>query len=97
MSSEIPVNRRCFRPVEGNAFNPLLQFPRNHPCICGSGAKFKACCLRLQPRGIPKSLARRIIENWDRLMSGALQIQPPKPPETPQPPPPGSVPLDSKE
>lgn len=25
--------------------NPLLEWPRNYKCVCGSGKKFKACCL----------------------------------------------------
>lgn len=25
--------------------NPLLEWPRNFRCICGSGKKFKRCCL----------------------------------------------------
>jgi len=25
--------------------NPLLKWPRNFSCVCGSGKKFKKCCL----------------------------------------------------
>lgn len=25
--------------------NPLLKWPRNFNCVCGSGKKFKKCCL----------------------------------------------------
>lgn len=26
-------------------FNPYLKYPRNESCYCGSGLKFKKCCL----------------------------------------------------
>lgn len=26
-------------------FNPFLKYPRNESCYCGSGIKFKKCCL----------------------------------------------------
>lgn len=29
----------------GNRWNPLTRFPRNHVCWCGSGVKFKKCCI----------------------------------------------------
>jgi len=32
--------------------NPLLEWPRNFNCVCGSGKKFKKCCLN--------DLARRV-------------------------------------
>lgn len=28
----------------GNAPNPWCSYPRNLPCFCGSGVKFKICC-----------------------------------------------------
>lgn len=33
------------KPVKGFVRNPLLGLPRNEPCPCRSGKKFKACCL----------------------------------------------------
>lgn len=32
-------------PLAGHTWNPLKNFPRNEPCFCGSGKKFKKCCL----------------------------------------------------
>ena len=32
----------------GQAFNPLKNVGRNDPCPCGSGKKFKKCCLDAQ-------------------------------------------------
>lgn len=29
---------------EGWSHNPMMSYPVNHPCFCGSGAKFKLCC-----------------------------------------------------
>ena len=28
-----------------SVMNPLLKWPRNFLCVCGSGIKFKKCCL----------------------------------------------------
>jgi hypothetical protein len=39
------------------AMNPLLGYPRNEPCWCGSGRKAKVCCLPRQPRVIPANAA----------------------------------------
>ena len=33
------------RPSQGPAFNPYKHVGRNDPCPCGSGKKFKKCCL----------------------------------------------------
>ena len=32
--------------------NPLLKWPRNFNCVCGSGKKFKKCCLNGLARAI---------------------------------------------
>ena len=37
--------------------NPLLRYPRNLPCWCGSGRKAKVCCLFKQPRSVPAETA----------------------------------------
>lgn len=58
--------------------NPLLKFPRKHSCICGSGETFELCCLKYQPRSIPKDWAARISQVWERLLNGSLRIVPPK-------------------
>lgn len=41
----------------GFAWNPLLTLPRNIPCPCGGGKKFKHCHLPNMPRAIPEKLA----------------------------------------
>lgn len=38
-----------YRPNEGFIFNPFRKLPRNEPCPCGSGKKFKKCHLPLLP------------------------------------------------
>ncbi len=43
MKKEKPILGRI--PLKGFAFNPLATLPRNEPCFCGSGKKFKKCCL----------------------------------------------------
>lgn len=37
--------RKVYKLLEGNVWNPLLKYPRNSPCYCGSGRKAKKCCL----------------------------------------------------
>lgn len=75
---EIEPQRRCFRLLEGMAFNPLLSYPPNKGCFCGSWTKFKRCCYPRQPRAISIVESNRIRENWDRLMTGHLLIKPPE-------------------
>jgi hypothetical protein len=41
----IPAERMLWGPSEGPAVNPYKDVGRNDPCPCGSGKKFKKCCL----------------------------------------------------
>lgn len=75
---EWPRVEQEHKPVVGEVFNPLLQFPRNHSCFCGSGEKFKYCCEGRQPRKITREWSDRISQCWDRLLNGTLRIVPPK-------------------
>lgn len=36
-----------YKPKPGFSWNPLKGFPRNSPCFCGSGRKFKKCCVSI--------------------------------------------------
>lgn len=42
--------RLAIQLKKGYAWNPLLTLPRNRPCPCLSGKKFKQCHLNLLPR-----------------------------------------------
>ncbi len=45
-------------PADGRLWNPLREFPRNMPCFCGSGNKFKRCCMKnLEDTVEPQQLA----------------------------------------
>lgn len=44
------------KPKEGMMWNPLLKHPRNEPCPCGSGIKFKRCHLNSMPVILPKQV-----------------------------------------
>lgn len=46
----------CWKPSEGMDYNPLKSYPRNNPCPCKSGKKFKHCHLDLIPPVIPENL-----------------------------------------
>jgi hypothetical protein len=41
-------------------WNPLLKYERNFPCFCGSGIKFKKCCMRKLTICIPLDLAAKM-------------------------------------
>lgn len=36
---------RAYHPRDGQAWNPLREWPRNESCFCRSGKKAKKCCL----------------------------------------------------
>lgn len=44
-------------PKPGYVWNPTLNYPRNSPCFCKSGKKFKKCCLSLIPPTCTKEKA----------------------------------------
>ena len=41
----VPDERLLWSPRQGPAVNPYKDIGRNDPCPCGSGKKFKKCCL----------------------------------------------------
>jgi hypothetical protein len=45
-------------PLPGMEWNPLKGLPRNRPCPCRSGKKFKACHLDKLPPAVPEKLAK---------------------------------------
>jgi uncharacterized protein YecA (UPF0149 family) len=45
------------RPKKGFDWNPLLGYPRNQRCFCGSGQKFKYCCANRMPETLKKKEA----------------------------------------
>lgn len=51
---------KIWRPREGFEFNPWRSIPRNDPCPCGSGKKFKKCCLPRCPLAVEKDVAAEL-------------------------------------
>jgi len=49
-----------FRLMPGSVWNPILKYPRNHICFCGSRIKFKDCHLEKTPKTVPSHLERTI-------------------------------------
>lgn len=41
----VVIQGRAMFPKRGRLYGPV-RFPRNGPCPCGSGLKYKKCCLR---------------------------------------------------
>ena len=37
-----------------------MRIGRNQPCPCGSGAKYKKCCLNKKPEPKPKARAKKL-------------------------------------
>lgn len=56
---KLPVGKnKRFLPKEGYAWNPLFRMmERNEPCLCGSGNKWKRCCMPKQPRVVKQHVA----------------------------------------
>lgn len=66
---------RVLVPAEGGAWNPLLNYPRNLPCLCGSGFKFKVCCNGKLPRAVSKDWAKTIDDNWDKIINQEIKFR----------------------
>lgn len=47
-------------PKKNHDWNPLLKYPRNEECFCGSGLKFKKCCLNGAFRAVPVEIAEAV-------------------------------------
>jgi hypothetical protein len=57
------MTRMCRKPNPGFDWNPLpSRMERNGPCLCGSGAKWKKCCINRLPEIVPESTAKKIRE-----------------------------------
>lgn len=50
--------RTFIAPMPGFVWNPLLTLPRNRPCPCLSGLKFKACCLHKLVKAVTPEVAK---------------------------------------
>ena len=48
--------------TEGYDWNPFKKYPRNESCYCGSGKKYKNCCIDTEPMAIPKESAAKAKE-----------------------------------
>lgn len=46
--------------LPGYKFNPILRHPRNAPCYCKSGLKFKKCCLLTAKTVVPDDVAAAV-------------------------------------
>lgn len=63
--------------LPGFAFNPLTRYPRNKGCVCGSGEKFKRCCLPKIRPAVKREVADEINANWDRILTGHITLKQP--------------------
>jgi len=58
--------RMAMSPKPGFIWNSLKKLPRNMPCPCQSGKKFKACHLNMLPPVVPEKIAKSYIEAMKR-------------------------------
>lgn len=49
--------------------NPFKKWPRNLPCFCGSGRKFKKCCDDKMSRAVKVSDFKVLKEDFDRILT----------------------------
>lgn len=56
----------AMKPLPGFAWNPLRTLPRNIPCPCLSGRKFKTCCLIKLPPVVPAKDAEAFLEQMSK-------------------------------
>ena len=56
----------AFKPDDVSMFNPVRDYPRNLPCYCKSGKKFKKCCYLTQPF---------VVKQSKEALAGQLMIQ----------------------
>jgi Na+-transporting NADH:ubiquinone oxidoreductase subunit NqrF len=72
---KLPLNQRRFKPKAGFVWNPLLKFPRNNNCFCGSTKKAKNCCLPCVAEACSKESADALEADWEGLIRGTVHIQ----------------------
>lgn len=53
------VPGKGYKPIEKHKFNPFLKYPRNESCYCGSGQKYKKCCMSTEPDAVPEEIASK--------------------------------------
>jgi uncharacterized protein YchJ len=58
-------------PKPGFVYNPLLKYPRNSPCYCGSHVKAKICCLPKTKRAVPAEAASLLKEYVEQAIARA--------------------------
>ncbi len=56
-----------YKPKEGYVHNPLLKYPRNSTCFCGSEKKFKKCHLRSLSGTVSKDDEKELKDYMERI------------------------------
>lgn len=51
------LDRQAYGLKDGNTWNPLLKYPRNRECYCGSRIKHKKCCVNNKSPFVSKAQA----------------------------------------
>ena len=65
----IDIHAKNMKTTDREVDNPFAKWPRNIPCFCGSGKKFKKCCeMTLGPKVTPAD-ALILQPDFDRMLS----------------------------
>lgn len=67
MKMKKPVRKDRYRPAPGFAWNPLIGYPPNQQCPCGSKKKFKKCHRTIMKPVIPEEIAKQM-SNYMKLI-----------------------------
>lgn len=55
--------------------NPLCRYPRNLPCFCGSGIKFKKCHMNFVPKYINKTESEKLSKYVDDMIKVVSELK----------------------
>ncbi len=69
------ANNLFWKCDPGNAWNPLVGFPRNAACFCGSGSKAKRCCLPRVAEFCSSKKAAELKRLMPQIVAGTVRIQ----------------------
>jgi len=83
----VEPNKKAIRPyyvpTQGNVWSPLLRYPVNAKCFCGSKLKAKKCCMPKLSRAMDVKDAMQVLKDWDKIILGKILIsEAEKPKET---------------
>jgi hypothetical protein len=65
-----PPPRLAYVAPKGAMWNPLLSYPRNNKCWCGSLQKAKHCCMPRASKCVSIGTGEMIKREWNKILAG---------------------------